>query len=189
MKKLLIIPLILLCGCSQSPIEKSLASYVSERDPRIDYKLTSYTVVDTITVGSLRDSLGNTLITTEPDKDKFMKLRNQEWNELRKDSTYEYSVMEGDLKDKSEWCTTIRLITNRADSLLNNWDEVDKYSYELNYLTWWDNDRAAQFYRYDDRLRNEISGLKEYVLKNQSNYSQFNDLRGNNDRKIGRAHV
>jgi hypothetical protein len=42
--------------------------------------------------------------------------------------------MHGELKDASPWCTKIRIMTEKADSLMNVWNDVTTDSYEYNHL-------------------------------------------------------
>ncbi len=88
--------------------------------------------------------------------------------------------MTGELKDASPWCTEIRLITERADSLIANWDKVNCYSYEYNYLTWWYLKRSAQYYNYSSS-----SGYRlEQTEKLKDTYEEVNELLTQNKEDI-----
>lgn len=148
-----IAPLLLLVSCKSQTdaiIESNLEKYVVERAGEVDvkYKLVDYTVVDTLTVQSEIDRWSPLLdrICFDVDIEDFKKKRNQEFVSFRNDPDYEEKVMRGSLKDASPWCTEIRVITEKADSLIANWDNVSKYSYDYQYLCAYYTDRAASFY-------------------------------------------
>ena len=112
-------------SCSKSPIEQSLEKYVVDRTDGVDmkYKLKDYHFIDTITVQKMMDSLSIklTLITQEPNLEEFKNKRDQEFKQFRDNvPDYEEKVMRGELKDASDWCTEIRIITEKADSIIAN---------------------------------------------------------------------
>ena len=151
-KSLLIVAVVILSGChSESPIEKVLRENIEQKEANLNYKLISCTVVDTIDVGKRIAELvevGLPLQTmgSNMTKEKFEQLRNQEFKEFRSDTTYERKVMTGELKDASEWCTEIRERTEYADSVLSNWDSIDKTDWKFISAIGWYNLRAQQFY-------------------------------------------
>jgi len=179
MKNLFVVLLITtMFSCSKSPIEQSLEKYVVDRADGIDvkYKLKDYHFIDTITVQKMKDSLSIklTLITQEPNLDEFKNKRDQEFKQFRdNDPDYEEKVMRGELKDASDWCTEIRIITEKADSIIANWDKVDRFSYDFNYLTWWYMKRTAEFYEFDYKLASDIDKAFNMIQESKNDFEQY----------------
>ncbi len=145
------LPLLLLPACSGDGVKKTLREYVEERSKPMDikYRLVSYEFTDTITVAEAVDSLCAELPIGEgkPDSAEFRKMRNREFAEFHPDDPdYEEKIMRGEYRDVTEWTKEVRLVTERADSLLACWDRVTRYSYDYNYLYWWYQERRAYFY-------------------------------------------
>lgn len=172
---------VFLASCSKNQIEQSLEKYVVDRGDGIDlnYKLEKYYFIDTLTVKKITDSLSLQLapIVVEPDLDDFKKKRNQEFRDYRYDDLdYEEKIMSGELKDASEWCTEIRIITERADSIIAVWDKVNKYSYDYNYLFWWYMRRTAEFYDFDYKLSSDINQTYDRIIENKEKFDLYNSL-------------
>lgn len=183
MKKLVfLLTILFFCGCSKSPLEQSLEKYVVDRSNGIDmkYKLISYNYIDTLTVKNMIDSISAELpiMKSDPDLADFKKKRNQEFVEFRTDPNYEEQIMRGRLKDASDWCTEIRIITEKADSLISNWDKVDKYSYDYNYLYWWYQKRASEYNMYDYDLAEQINTAFNIVKESKEKFEQLSSLKG-----------
>lgn len=182
MKKILFFAfaVLFLCGCSESQIEQSLKKYVIDHANGVDvkYRLISYEFIDTVTVKDMIDSLSSVLpiMESEPQLDDFIKKRNQEFEDFRKGENYEEKIMSGELKDASEWCTEIRIITEKADSLIENWDKVTKYSYDYNYLYWWYMKRAAEFYQFEYDLSSDINSSFHSVEKGKDKFKELNSI-------------
>ncbi len=85
-------------------------------------------------------------------------------------------IMRGDLKDASDWCTEIRVITEKADSLINNWNKVDRYSYDYNYLYWWYQKRSADFNMYDYDLAGQINTAFNIVKESKEKFDLLSSL-------------
>lgn len=180
------IPILLLLSvmlsCSKSPIEQSLEKYVVDRAEGIDvkYKLKDYHFIDTVTVQNMLDSLSIklTFISCEPNIDDFKEKRDQEFKKFRdNDPDYEDKVMRGELKDASDWCTEIRKITERADSLIDNWEKVDRFSYDYNYLNWWYTKRQSEFYQFDYKLSSNIDEIFDMIQNSRSMFDLYNKLK------------
>lgn len=172
---------VFLASCSKNQIEQSLEKYVVDRGDGIDlnYKLEKYYFIDTLTVKKITDSLSLQLapIVVEPDLADFKKKRNQEFRDYRYDDLdYEEKIMSGELKDASEWCTEIRIITERADSIIAAWDKVNKYSYDYNYLFWWYMRRTAEFYDFDYKLSSDINQTYDMIIENKEKFDLYNSL-------------
>lgn len=137
----------------ENAFEKALRVDVESRYEGIDvkYKNTSAEITDTITTSKRIDALLSEIgwLKNQCDtmsKDEFIRLRNQEFRDFR-DSTYEFEIMQGSLKDASEWCTELRVRTEKADSILDIWDKLDKsYSWDLANFVAWAKVRRVQFY-------------------------------------------
>lgn len=150
------------CG-ENDEIKKRLKEHVIENsDGKIkDYKLVSVSI-DTVTAGDRVDSLTKELKWADitPDLEVLKSLRNQEFKVFRASNPeYENAVMNGELKDASEWCTLIRKVTEKADSLIDVWSTVNKYNYDYLWLITWYGDRSEQYYGEDDSW--DMSGLVE----------------------------
>lgn len=142
----------------------------------VKYKLISYNIIDTLTIGEAIDSFSLNLPIIEKENiEDFKKLRNQEFQDFR-DPGYEEDVMHGKLKDASEWCTEIREITEKSDSIISVWDKVTKYSYDYNYLHWWYLRRAAEYYEYDYELRSNINQAFDLVVQSKKQFEDINKL-------------
>ena len=143
MKKLfLFMTLCALVSCAPNPNDSAIKTTLAERysDAPLGYQLLRYEIVDTLYYG---DMLGN---IAPVDKTAFTKQRNQEFTQFRMNGReYERDIMRGELKDASEWCTELRLITERADKVLANFDSVKLYDYEYQYLSAWYNSRFWNF--------------------------------------------
>ncbi|MEQ3166066.1 hypothetical protein AAA214_23295 [Parabacteroides goldsteinii] len=183
MKNLLVILLMTtMFSCSKSPIEQSLEKYVVERADGVDmkYKLKDYHFIDTITVQKMMDSLSIklTLITQEPNLEEFKNKRDQEFKQFRDNvPDYEEKVMRGELKDASDWCTEIRIITEKADSIIANWNKVDRFSYDFNYLSWWYTKRSAEFYEFDYKLTSDIDKAFRMVQESKNDFEQYEKIK------------
>lgn len=169
-------------SCSKSPIEQSLEKYVVERADGVDmkYKLKDYHFIDTITVQKMMDSLSIklTLITQEPNLEEFKNKRDQEFKQFRDNvPDYEEKVMRGELKDASDWCTEIRIITEKADSIIANWNKVDRFSYDFNYLSWWYTKRSAEFYEFDYKLTSDIDKAFRMVQESKNDFEQYEKIK------------
>lgn len=141
---LIIVALFALSSCSTNPIETALESNIKNGGSEIapSYKLINYEITDTITVADKRQMLSEQMPILkkigEIDSATFLKFRNQEFKEFRAYTpNYEDDIMRGDLKDASPWCTEIRLVTEKADSILANWSTAS---------TSWDAIRTYSFY-------------------------------------------
>lgn len=172
----------ILSSCrSESPIEKALREDMESKEDDLKYELVSCTVIDTIDVGMRIAEVIETgaqlqIMGANITKEEFKKLRDQEFKEFRSDTTYERKVMTGELKDASEWCTEIRERTEYADSVLANWDSVDKTDWKFISAIGWYNLRAHQFYENNDiewlslsveRMEEDKPAYIEYIaLKN-----------------------
>jgi hypothetical protein len=181
MKKLVfLLTILFFCGCSKSPLEQSLEKYVIDRADGIDmkYKLISYDYIDTLTVKNMIDSISEELpiMKSNPDLEDFKKKRNQEFVEFRTDPNYEEQIMRGNLKDASDWCTEIRVITEKADSLISNWNKVDRYSYDYNYLYWWYQKRSADFNMYDYDLAGQINTAFNIIKESKEKFNLLSSL-------------
>jgi hypothetical protein len=173
MKKLLFIAAILfVCCTSRNELEKTLYNYVQNPNVDLKYKLISYTI-DTITVEKKID--GQQLFGIEPDKEKFLDLRNQEFKDFGRDAKYEEQIMRGELKDASEWCTLLRINTEKADFLLQNWDQVTATSYEYIYLTLWYGIRKARFVG-SEQIESSFNEILENVVANKDEYKLINKI-------------
>ena len=183
MKNLLVILLMTtMFSCSKSPIEQSLEKYVVDRADGVDmkYKLKDYHFIDTITVQKMMDSLSIklTLITQEPNLEEFKNKRDQEFKQFRDNVPgYEEKVMRGELKDASDWCTEIRIITEKADSIIANWNKVDRFSYDFNYLSWWYTKRSAEFYEFDYKLTSDIDKAFRMVQESKNDFEQYEKIK------------
>jgi hypothetical protein len=183
MKNLLVILLMTtMFSCSKSPIEQSLEKYVVDRADGVDmkYKLKDYHFIDTITVQKMMDSLSIklTLITQEPNLEEFKNKRDQEFKQFRDNvPDYEEKVMRGELKDASDWCTEIRIITEKADSIIANWNKVDRFSYDFNYLSWWYTKRSAEFYEFDYKLTSDIDKAFRMVQESKNDFEQYEKIK------------
>lgn len=141
------------CG-RKSEIEKRLEAHVIEQGNGIikDYNLKSIDI-DTITVGGRIKQLSTELdwADVEPDSSVLRTLRNRDFIEFHYfNPNYEEQVMRGEYKDASEWCTELRVVTEKADSLLAAWPTVKKYNYDYLWLIAWYGDRKEQYYGIDD---------------------------------------
>ena len=145
----------------KSPLEQSLEKYVVDRANGIDmkYKLISYDYVDTLTVKNMIDSISAELpiMKSNPDLADFKKKRNQEFVEFRTDPNYEEQIM-------------------KADSLINNWNKVDRYSYDYNYLYWWYQKRSADFNMYDYDLAGQINTAFNIVKESKEKFDLLSSL-------------
>lgn len=183
MKKIFFIILVFGCcvACSNkySEIEKKLKDYAVERSQGMikDYSLQSL-VVDTITVKALMDSLVlqlDELNKTKVNKEDFIVLRNREFSEFRSSYPgYEQAIMSGELKDASEWCTLLRINTEKADSLISNWDSLPEYSYDMLYLIGWYTDRSNNYYNSDNSW--EFSSFIEELKPVFDKYNSIQNL-------------
>lgn len=193
MKKLLFITLtiLLLPGCSNknSKIEDELERYVVDMSElgsvakhKLQYKLIDYRIIDTITIAKLIDSLSKD--ATIPDKkitlEEFKELRDQEFVKFRLDTLYEERIMKGDLKDASPWCTELRIITEKADSLIENYDKITNFSYDYNYLYWWYQKRRAQYYNFNYELKSNIENIFKHVIEAEDNFKLLDSLQTSN---------
>lgn len=139
---------------NETEIEKKLRENVIEQSKGIvkDYKLISVNI-DTITAGERKDSLEKIFdwADVEPDLEVLKEMRNRDFVTFHSyDPEYESKVMHGELRDASEWCTTIREVTEKADSLIAIWPTVRKYNYDYLWLITWYGDRENQYYQRDD---------------------------------------
>ena len=133
------------------------------------YRTENITITDTITVS---DSISAIMQELQPfivkkDLNDFTKKRNQEFKEFRRDgASYEREVMRGSLKDASPWCTEIRQITEKADSLIKNWEKVSPYDYEYMYLNIWYLNRQQKFYQtqYENTTRVLLKELPKHKV-------------------------
>ena len=132
------IAVITVLSSCENDIEKKLRDNVESRFTGIDvkYKLMSIQPNDTVTVSERVKVLESEIgwlkeICDTISSDGFRKLRNQEFRELRSDSTYEEAIMRGSYKDASPWCTELRERTEAADSILANWDSNSSRSWDV----------------------------------------------------------
>lgn len=183
MKRLLyLLPIILLASCAGNPykdIENTLKAKVFDAAgdmPLKRYKTESITFIDTVTVEERLAEIESELepFYVKKDRKDFTKKRNQEFKEFRLDPSYERDVLRGKLKDASPWCTEIRLITEKADSLLNNWDKVSPYDYDYMYLNIWYLNRALHFYGTPSRYA--IEALLEDLPNHKKAADQYKAL-------------
>ena len=121
----------MLIGCStnRSHISSELKNYVlnnHDQSKKIDYKLVSFDIVDTLYNKDLMASFDNELHCGFlcPDKD-IQSVKDMKNNDMLID----YLKDLGDLEIDENIAA--------VDSLLKNWDKVTRYSYTLNYLTLW----------------------------------------------------
>lgn len=158
------------CQTKKSELEQKLENYVIARSgDKCRYKLISYETVDSVTNGMIKDSLENDLkliCIEKPTIEEFKKYRNQEFKVFRREPSYEYDVMKGKLKDASDWCKEIRIITETADSLIKIWDNVDPYSYDMNRIVIWYMHRAANFYNIEQKYK--LQNLKDIIESEQT---------------------
>lgn len=183
MKRILFVILTLgsLAACSNknSEIEKKLKDYAIEKSNGMikDYSLQSLSV-DTVTVGALMDSLAiqlDQLNQAKVSKEDFIILRDREFKDFRsRTPEYEEAIMTGELKDASEWCTLLRVNTEKADSLIANWDSLPKYSYDMLYLIGWYADRSNNYYYSDNDW--ELSSLIEELKPVFDKYDSIKGL-------------
>ena len=158
-------------SCSKSPYSKfedSLTKQATERSKGMikDFKIDSISI-DTFTVAeSMANFEEKMKFMDNLSKEDFIILRNQEFDDFRAPGYYE-SIMTGDLKDASEWCTLLRVNTEKADSLISNWDNLPKYNYELAFLTAWYLDRKMDFlgdhsWEMRKSIENSKDGFEKY---------------------------
>ena len=191
-------------ACSESSnkkLEASLKEKVTAAEGRElkDFKSEDLTFTDTVTVAKRIAEIEEDLrpYYIEKNLNGFVKMRNQEFKTFRNDPTYEKEIMRGRLKDASPWCTELRQVTEKADSLIANWDDVSQYDYDYIYLVTWYINRARQFYNNDSstgallqklpEFKDELDERKELLSKPEDDvlfyrvrytYSFFNDILG-----------
>lgn len=175
------------CAKEETPLEKTLRSYVEKGGNGVDvkYELIGYQLKDTILLSQQTDSVLAILQKTlgkdglkKGSLEDFKKDRNREFKEFRF-AGYEKDVMTGKLKDASEWCTEIRIVTEKADSLIQNWDKVSDYSYEYYYLRWWYLNRMVNFYKssFDYSYRSKVEKAFKSVAKLKPSFAEYNRLK------------
>lgn len=174
-KALILLLCVACCACApkvdnhDAEIRTALASRFAEQ-PSLSYELTSYAIIDTITYGDMCAKLA------EVDRAQFKKQRNQEFTTFRLNGKeYERDVMRGRLKDKSEWLTEIRTITERADAILASFDNVKKYNYEYQYLSAWYNARFYNFYGYE-QTEQQYKELRKFIEENAELFANSEEL-------------
>lgn len=182
MKKLFLVAIATIlyaCSHQNSEIENKLKDYAVEKSNGMikDYSLQTLSI-DTITVKVLMDSLGlqlNQLNKGKVSKENFVVLRNREFTDFRSSTPgYEEAIMTGELKDASEWCTLLRVNTEKADSLIAIWESLPEYSYDMLYLIGWYADRANNYYNNDNSW--ELSSLIQELKPVFDKYNSIKDL-------------
>lgn len=170
-------------SCSSNPyqgIEDPLKEKVFKSADGMEfkkYKTENITITDTITV---LDSISAIKKELEPfivqkDLKDFTKKRNQEFKEFRRDgASYEREVMRGSLKDASPWCTEIRQITEKADSIIKNWEQVTTYDYDYMYLNIWYLNRQQHFYH--TQYESTTSAVLEELPKHKATIDSYKEL-------------
>jgi len=173
----IMITLVTSCSTKDSKtIKNALKSYVTKRSDNVDvkYKLKSYRVIDTITYGEavalLREKLP--IVGEKVTLEEFREQRNREFKEFRASlPDYENEIMRGELKDASPWCTKIRIVTEKADSLMNVWPQVTSDSYEYNYLIAFYLQRMCQYYGMKEQY--EAEAILEKI---EASKKEFDEL-------------
>lgn len=171
-KYLFLIAAVAMVSCGESDeIKKKLKDHVIENSNGMikHYKLLSI-AIDTVTAGDRVDSLAKELEWAEgsPDIETLTVLRNQEFTVFRaSDPDYEAKVMTGELKDASEWCTLIREITEKADSLIAVWPTVKEYNYDYLWLLTWYIGRSENYFEGDDswEMNKIVESHKEDLME------------------------
>lgn len=154
MKPLLTVTLAiaLLASCSHNPyakFEKALAQQAKDSSHGMIKKVTIDSIsVDTFTVAKSMAHFEEIFgFLKDINKEDFIKLRNQEFEIFRdNDTTYFQRIMYGDLKDASEWTYLLRINTEKADSIIKEWDNLGEYNYDVAYLVGWYQDRREGYY-------------------------------------------
>ena len=202
---LLISVLMISCTKEESQLEKNARCSIEKVwGEQCKYKMEKIEVIDTITYADYRESMQNKLSwLSNVDKSKFKKSRNREFVEFRDPfhfPTYEKDVMYGKLKDASPFCTELRKVTEKADSLLKVISTVKKFNYDYQYCNAWYNKRYWHFYgnyEYEEIYDRLLSFIKEnpdyfqntdnlfegfetdiYQLKVKHSYSMLSPLTG-----------
>ena len=173
----ILIVLMTSCGSKDSKtIKNALKNYVTKRSDNFDvkYKLKSYRIIDTITYGEatalLREKLP--IVGEKVTLEEFKEQRNREFKEFRASyPNYENEVMRGGLKDASPWCTKIRIVTEKADSLMNVWPQVTSDSYDYNYLTAFYLQRMCQFYGMNEQY--ETAAILEKIEASKKDFDEL----------------
>lgn len=190
MKKIvsIFIAIIAVLSCTKkvsNNIENTLIKKVYEETENIKkYKTEKISVIDTITVADemLNFEKSFSKLFFEKNIETFTKRRNQEFKEFGRSKNYEEEIMRGELKDASPWCTEIREITEKADSILKNWDNVNVYDYDYVFVNLWYLRRHAGFYgnyEYKYAFNSLLNTLPNYK-KDFEYYKELSSLPKNN---------
>lgn len=184
MKKQLLLSLILIImvSCGTDNFKEQLKQNVTTKanGMEVKYRLDSYQIIDSIYNIDMIDSLLKSLpvLDKEPILDEFIDERNKEFKTYRYlDPNYEAEVMTGKLKDASPWCTEIREITECADSIIKNWNNIDKYSYDYNRLYWWYLKRADSYFKFDYTLSAQIADMYNTVINSKDKFILLDSLK------------
>lgn len=188
-KTLFIIPILFCAACANqnNGLENALKSEVfsAAGDVKLEkYKTESISFIDTVTVAERKSEIEEELkpYHVEKNLDEFTERRNQEFKVFRRDPSYEEAIMRGNLKDASPWCTELRIITEKADSLIENWDKVSSYDYDYMYLNLWYINRAQKFY--DTEYQYMMNTFLEEFPSHKSLTEELKELSNKGDDEV-----
>lgn len=173
MKKLLLLIIaFVFVSCAHDTVKPRLRAYVEQNKHESKYSLTYYEIVDTITYARFRDSLNSHILSliSDLDKEELQSVRDREFNTFRTKND-EYDVLHGKLRDASPWLTELRLTTEKADSLIADFDNVRLYNYDYQYCMAWYKRHYYYFYGSDveifKRLEKAYADLLTFIKKNE----------------------
>lgn len=188
-KHYLLVPLLVCAACTNNPykdLENAIKSEIlADADVKLEkYKTESLSFVDTVTVAKRKSEIEKELspFYVEKNLDEFTERRNQEFKVFRRDPSYEEAIMRGNLKDASPWCTELRVVTEKADSLIANWDKVSSYDYEYMYLNIWYINRAQKFY--DTEYQYATRTFLEELPSHKSSAEELKELSNKRDDEV-----